>query len=471
MHQSPARPSQIYYTPRAGLCALGVLLQARGFFVPLARQVHIPQKVRQHTPLDKLIDAFIGILSGVSGLYLVDKTVRTDVALQRAFGRARCAEQATIHDTLYAAQAENVLQLRAAWRDLFRQYSRTSQHDYHHSPLVIDLDLSGERTGRRAAQASTGYFVGQRGVYGRQHGRALAAPYDEVIVERLYTGNTHLAQVMRHVLEDVESIVPLTPRQRPSVVVRMDAAGGRIDDIDWLLARGYHVHLKLYSWHHAAALAQSVQVWRTSSDHPKRQVGLVRRPYAFVRPTTQIAVRTAKASGRYSYHVIVSSVPPEPVVALAGLAPEAACTAEPLILAYADLYDARSGPIEHSFGEGHQGLPLTRRHRRAWVAQEVSLVLLGLAHNTLVWLREWLAEGWPTSHDLGLLRLVRDVLTLPGCVTLDAADHVVAIHFNALDPWASSLIQAWQPLLQPYGVDVGLAPLSIVLNDPVLLPP
>lgn len=96
----------------------------------------------------------------MSGLYLVDKTVRPDVALQRAFGRQSCAEQATIHDTLYAAEAENVLQLRAAWRDLFRQYSRASQHDYQQTPLVIDLDLSGERTGRRALRPAPGTLSG-----------------------------------------------------------------------------------------------------------------------------------------------------------------------------------------------------------------------------------------------------------------------------------------------------------------------
>jgi hypothetical protein len=468
MNTPRAQACQHYYTPRAGLCALGALLVARDYFEPLARQVHIAQKVRQYTPLDKLRDAFIAMLSGVSGLYLIDTVVRPDPALQRAFGRNGCAEQATIHDTLYAAQADNVLQLRAVWREMFRRYSHTSQHDYTRLPLVIDLDLSGERTGRRAAQATTGYFVGQRGVYGRQHARALAAAYDEVIVERLYSGRTSLAAALRPVVEDVESVIPLTPRQRAAVVIRMDAAGGRMDDIDWLLARGYQVHVKLYSWHHAARLAHSVQVWRTSPDHPKRQVGFVHRPYAFVRPTTQIAIRTRKASGRVSYHVIVSSVLPETVVALAGRPPLAAHEADSLILAYADVYDDRSGPIEHSFGEGHQALPLTRRHRRAWVAQEMSLLLLGLAHNTLVWLRAWLADGWPLARDFGLLRLVRDVLTLPGWVTVDGTGRVSRIDFNAAHPWAARLCHAWRPLLAPHGIAIDVAPLSIVINDPTL---
>lgn len=63
--------------------------------------------------------------------------------------------------------------------------------------------------------------------------------------------------------------------------------------------------------------------------------------------------------------------------------------------------------MEHSFGEDHQGLPLCKRHRRAFVAQEMMLLLLSLAHNTLVWTREWLAPGCPQVRDLGILRLVR----------------------------------------------------------------
>jgi hypothetical protein len=89
-------------------------------------------------------------------------------------------------------------------------------------------------------------------------------------------------------------------------------------------------------------------------------------------------------------------------------------------------------------------------------------LLLSLAHNTLVWTREWLAEGWPQVTDLGLLRMVRDVLQVPGLVTFDATGQVVEVRFNASDPWAIELMNAWRPVLNPLGITVGLAKMQIV---------
>lgn len=62
---------------------------------------------------------------------------------------------------------------------------------------------------------------------------------------------------------------------------------------------------------------------------------------------------------------------------------------EAFIHAYADVYDVLRGPIEHSFGEDHQGLPLGQRRPRAFVAQEMMLLLLASDQNTLVWSRGW----------------------------------------------------------------------------------
>ncbi len=50
--------------------------------------------------MDKLMDAFMAILSGAHGLLEVNTRVRCDVALQRAFGRECCAEQSLVQMTL-----------------------------------------------------------------------------------------------------------------------------------------------------------------------------------------------------------------------------------------------------------------------------------------------------------------------------------------------------------------------------------
>src|SRR6266508_1154088 len=94
------------FTPRASLAALGLRLQAGGVWDIIRHQLQIKQKVHAHQPLDKVLDCFINILAGGAGLVEINLLVRPDVAVQRAFGRATCAEQSTISDTLTVCTPE-----------------------------------------------------------------------------------------------------------------------------------------------------------------------------------------------------------------------------------------------------------------------------------------------------------------------------------------------------------------------------
>ena len=75
------------FTARASLAAFALRLQAWGIWEVIRQHLHIKQKVRDHQPLDKLLDCFINILSGGAGLVEINLLVRPDVAVQRAFGR------------------------------------------------------------------------------------------------------------------------------------------------------------------------------------------------------------------------------------------------------------------------------------------------------------------------------------------------------------------------------------------------
>ena len=97
-------------TGRASLCALGEYLRRHCFFAPLREQVKMPQKTVRYRPIDKLLDALGGILCGAKTISQNNVTIRTDRAVQRAFGRTGCAEQSTIARTLRACTAENVAQ-------------------------------------------------------------------------------------------------------------------------------------------------------------------------------------------------------------------------------------------------------------------------------------------------------------------------------------------------------------------------
>src|SRR5262245_28658662 len=108
MPHSTRQPGLRYISARAPLIAVGVWLQQQRLFAPIKEQVAIRQKTVKHTPAQKLCDAFLAILAGARGLVEVNKRVRSDRALQRAFGRSSCAEQSVIQQTLDACTSENL---------------------------------------------------------------------------------------------------------------------------------------------------------------------------------------------------------------------------------------------------------------------------------------------------------------------------------------------------------------------------
>jgi len=112
------------FSARASLGAVGVHMRRKRIWDIVERCVHIEQKVIWHKPTEKLLDAFINILAGDHGVVEVNKRVRPDEALQRAFGRQACADQSTISDTLNACGEENVQEMRQALQAIYRTHSQ-----------------------------------------------------------------------------------------------------------------------------------------------------------------------------------------------------------------------------------------------------------------------------------------------------------------------------------------------------------
>lgn len=98
---------KVEFSARASLVAYGARFQQLGIWQAVRRRVKIKQKTRQHTPLEKLLDALINILADGAGMVEVNTRVRPAPAVQHAFGRRPCAEQATISETLNACTPEN----------------------------------------------------------------------------------------------------------------------------------------------------------------------------------------------------------------------------------------------------------------------------------------------------------------------------------------------------------------------------
>jgi hypothetical protein len=446
-----------HFTGCASLAAVGVKLRQLDVFGPIRKTVRIAQKTVKHTPIDKVYDAFISRLSGAHGLVEINTRLRSDSALQVAFGREACAEQSVVQETLDRCTAENVSQMEQALDSIYRQHSQGYRHEYATHYQILDVDMSGMPCGKKAAFASKGYFAKQRNRRGRQLGRVLASRYEEVVVDRLFDGKTQLSKALQPLMQAAEQTLGLDQRQRARTLVRTDAGGGSVDDVNWLLLRGYQFHGKDYSSKRAQRLAQSVQDWIDDPQVQGRQVGWVRLPATeYVRPVRRIAVRCRKANGQWGIGVLISTLTPAEVLALTQPAASPDADAATILLAYVSLYDLRGGGVETSFKGDHQGLGSTKRSKKRFEAQQMVMLLGCLAHNVVIWARQWLTQAAASTklRHYGILRMVRDVFHVSGFLVFDALGHLVQIVLNRAAPLAPILLVALRVLLAPTHVAV-----------------
>ncbi len=444
-------------SPSASLAAIGVQIQHLNLFAPIRQTVQIAQKTVKYTPADKLYDAFITILAGAHGIVEVNTRLRADSALQRAFGRTGCAEQSVVQETLDRATSENVTEMGQALTAIYRQHSQGYQHDYAQEWQVLDADMSGMPCGKKAAFASKGYFAKQRNRRGRQLGRVLATRYHEIVVDQLFDGKTQLTTALQPLIQAAEGVLSLSEAKRARTIVRIDAGGGSLGAVNWLLSRGYVVLAKDYSSERSATLAASVSQWFDDPKLPERQVGWVSvAPREYVREVVRLAVRCRKANGQWGYGVLIGPVDQAPMLALLDRQAAAPQTDAARLLAYVYAYDRRSGGVETALRDDKQGLGLTKRNKKRFAAQQLLTMLGTLAHNVIVWARGWLSAQQEKLAHYGMVRLVRDVFHITGQIGLDTRGHVVQIVLNQAAPLVGGIVAALQALLAPAHVVVSL---------------
>jgi hypothetical protein len=435
------------FSARASLGAVGMQMQRMGLWKSVGKQVQIKQKVIKHTPLEKLLDAFINILAGGHGLVEVNKRVKRDEALQRAFGRDGCADQSTISDTLNACTEENVEQMRQSLAEIYRSYGRGYRHIYREQEQVLDVDMTGMPAGRQGEGVEKGYFSGKKNCRGRQLGRVVATLYDEIVVERLYPGKRQLERSLQELVRAAEQVLALSEARRRYTIVRADGGAGRDADINWLLNRGYLVLIKVKNWKRAQKLAQSVRTWYQDPKTGDREIGLVEAPHAYDQPTRQVALRMPRKDGGYHYRVLVFNLSDCQLFGLARQDLPPASNSTPVLFAALYAYDLRSGGVETSVKGSKQGLGLTKRNKKRFTAQEMLVLLAQLAYNLIIWTRNLLAGPSPKLRRFGLLRMVRDVFHIDGRVEIDAQGHILKIILNQADelaqPFVNGLAPSW----------------------------
>jgi Transposase DDE domain group 1 len=417
-------------TGRASLCALGEYLRRHCFFAPLREQLTIPQKTVRHRPVEKVLDALLGILCGAKTIAQSHSTIRVDPAVQRAFGRTGCAEQSPIARTLQASPPETVDQLsRVSWYDLKRS-GQTPPHRFAERLLWVDVDVTPLPIGAQAEGSERPWMGRNRSKTGRKTLRFTASAYREILHETLLRGKASAVPALKAALEEVATRLGWTRERRQRIVLRLDGGFGTTEILNWVLSRGYQVVAKISHSGRVRKLRQAVGPWQPTSS-PGREIAAVLEPHRFCRTTRQWVIRTPREKGGYQYAVVVTTLTDLDPVALA------------------DAYDGRA-MIESSFCQDKQALGLVTRRQRRWEAQQMVLLLARLAHHVLLWGKQWLSRVPSTRRRLqgyGLVRLLREVWAVPGVIRWRRG-WMVSVRFSPLHPLATPLQASFSALFR-----------------------
>src|SRR5262244_723277 len=415
---------------RTSLCAVGEYLRRHCFFAPLQAQVKLPQKTVKYRPVDKLLDALVGMLCGAKTIAQSNLTIRVDPAVQRAFGRKGCADQSTIARTLQAATADNVAQLeRLSWYYL-KRYGHTPRHRFQERRLWVDIDRTPRPIGVKAECSERTWMGRNRSQTGRKVLRVTASDYREILHETLLPGKAAAGPALQAALREAEEKLSWPRARRQHMVLGLAGGFGTTAVLNWLLRRGYQVVAKISNSSRVRTLRQQLDPWQLTSS-AGRQIATVLHPPRFCRRTRQWIIRTPKQKGGSQYAALVTTLPDlEP----AGVA---------------DAYDGRA-MIEATFCQDKQALGLVKRRQHKWEAQQMVLLLARLAHHLLLWSKRWLSRVPTTRWRLdgyGLVRLLQEGMTVPGIIRWRHG-WMVSVHFDPLHPLAEALQQGFAALFQ-----------------------
>lgn len=419
----------------ASLCLLGSYFQSQDFFQPLEIRLHLHQKTLKYTPVQKLEMLFVSLLAGAKAVSHTNFTLRADPALYHAFGLPGCAEQSVIAETLDAATQADLVALRQALTDLYERYSRARRHNFRQDLLVLDVDLSPLPASRHAEGSTRGYMGRCRSKTGRKLVRVRAARYQETVWEEIWAGNTiESLALLQGVLEQAEQRLglagdsPEAQARRARTEIRLDSAWGSDRVITWLLERGYQITGKFKSTQRVRKLVQGIDAWQPTSS-AGREVAPVPKPIQLPHPLVQYAVRTPskEKAGGYYYAVLFTSL------------------LQRTMQTVVTDYDDRAG-MEADLKSDKHGLALAVLRKRRLGAQTIVVLLVELAHNVLIWARDWLAQAAPRLRTYGIVRLVQEVWAVPGRVKL-VGEEMQRVRLRRLHPLAREVALGWQPLL------------------------
>ena len=147
-------------TQHAPLAALSAHYQQKKVLESL-KAVNVRMKTVDYSPVEKLQQVMLSILSGCEYLSEVNTGLRPDKTLAQVWQLESFSDQSNLSRTLDALTQMNIEQLRTAGTAIWHQNSRAMAHDWR-GFLWLDFDLSGLPCGKQGEASTKGYFSGKK---------------------------------------------------------------------------------------------------------------------------------------------------------------------------------------------------------------------------------------------------------------------------------------------------------------------
>ncbi len=111
--------------------------------------------------------------------------------------------------------------------------------------------------------------------------------------------------------------------------------------------------------------------------------------------------------------------------------------------------------MEADLKSDKQGLGLAVIRKQRLPAQKIVVLLLQLAHNVLLWAREWLTQNAPRLRHYGIVRLIQQVWAIPGRIKLTDKG-LQRVRLRGAHPRARDVCCGFRPLLANSHLEVVL---------------
>lgn len=212
--------------------------------------------------------------------------------------------------------------------------------------------------------------------------------------------------------------------------MRSDSGFGSDANVNRALQGGWQVLAKGKGDKRPQSCAQRVadETWQDLGNG--RWAAPAPAPPVYVRPTQHLVLRWLNQTQQTKVSTVVCSV--------------TEWTQTEIIRRYDD-----RGACETEIQADKMGLKLERRRKKHLAAQEALVLLVDLAHNLLAWTRLWMELPVPLAS-FGTLRLVEDVLCMPGRLIF-SQNQLTEVQLSQSHPYANAVADGLQHLLARFG--------------------